>query len=405
MTSKRRNDGNDGNGRRPSKKLPASSTGATGATGAASASATADTGAASFATGTGAVASVIGNLADHDNISRYSINTLKTIGDTPLVMGYDVSVVPPERITAKYVESSATAAFMATEGRVYHALSNQPHPHMPHVRCCLRASDGKERSYVISDAYFGDLQSYMRSLQLEESHLPEAQALCLFSQLVDALVYCHSNRIVLRDMKLGKVMFSDANHTRIVIADLTNAVIMPVSVNVVHDQQGSPAYVAPEVLSGRPYDPFKTDIWSLGIMMFVLLTGRYPFRDVRPSVLFHKIANGLIEFPADSSVSTETKNLVLYMLTRNPALRPSIEEIRKSLVISGDEPGGAMQVSVVLSGAMSSAAAAAAAAATAGTAGASAAIPVMPVTAVVARVIPDEPQDEGVVPVFTPLDI
>jgi serine/threonine protein kinase len=271
------------------------------------------------------------NLDDMDNIKHYTINTLRTIGCTPLVMGYDVSVVPPARITAKFVESDATAAFMATEGRVYHALSNQPHPNMPHIRCCLTASDGEQRSYVISDAYFGDLQSHMRSLQ--GSPLSEARVLSLFSQMVDALVYCHSNRIVLRDMKLGKVMFSDANHTRIVIADLTNAIIMPVSVNVVHDQQGSPAYVAPEVLSGRPHDPFKTDIWSLGVMLFVLLSGRYPFRDPRPAVLFRLITIGPIEVPEDFPPAARA--LVIQMLSRDPTLRPTIQQIRDNLWVSG----------------------------------------------------------------------
>ena len=431
MSSKRRNDedeGNDESGRQPPKKIaaiaasgaaparasPARSVAASATSAASAASAASGAGdAAASVAGAGAGASNVHNPDDCDNILRYSINTLKTIGCTPLVIGYDVSVVPPARITAKYVESAATAEFMATEGRVYHALSNQPHPHMPRIRCCLRASDGKQRSYVISDAYFGDMQSCMRARQY--SPFPEVQALGLFSQLVDALVYCHSNRIVLRDMKLGKVMFSDANHTSIVIADLTNAIIMPASVNVVYDQQGSPAYVAPEILTGRPYDPFKADIWSLGVMFYVLLFGIYPFRDARPAVLFQKITNGTIEFPPESTVPINTKKLVLCMLSRNPALRPSIAEIRQSLVISGNEPGGAMQVSVVLSGAMnsmismsaasavSSGSAAGAGAAGAG-AGAAAVTPVMPVVAVAARppVTPDEPQDECVVPVYIP---
>ena len=207
-------------------------------------------------------------------------------------------------------------------------------------------------------------------------------------------------------------MFSDANHTSIVIADLTNAIIMPASVNVVYDQQGSPAYVAPEILSGRPYDPFKADIWSLGVMFYVLLFGIYPFRDARPAVLFKKITTGPIEFPPESTVPINTKKLVLCMLSRNPALRPSIAEIRQSLVISGNEPGGAMQVSVVLSGAMNSMISMSAASAVSSGDGAGAACAaagaavttVMPVVAVAARppVTPDEPQDEGVVPVYIP---
>jgi len=321
MTSKRKNDGNSGNGGRPPKKP-------TGASGASAASA------ASAATQLNEVI----NLEDMDHIVTFSIHTLKTIERTPLVIGYDVSTVPPGRITAKYVESTNRHAFMTTEGRVYYVLSNHPHPNMPQVLRCLQASDGKERTYIIFLPYFGVLKSYLNTHK--DQPLSEAEVLNLFSQLVAAVEYCHRNRIALRDMKLEKVMFSDPEHTRIVIADLTNAVVMPASVNVVHDQQGSPAYVAPEILSGRPYDPFKADIWSLGVMLFVLLSGgNYPFRDPRPAMLFRKITNGPIEVPTDFPVNA--RDLVLQMLTRNPAFRPSIEDIRQSLWVSGGGAGGA----------------------------------------------------------------
>ena len=277
------------------------------------------------------------DINNMDNIKTYSINTTRKIGITPLVIGYDVSVVPPARITVKFVEFIDTNAFMDTEGRLYYILSNELHENMPNVRCCLRASDGNQRSYVIFNPYYGDLYSYMRSRN--GVLLPEVQAISLFSQLVDALVYCHTHRIVLRDMKLGKIMFSDANHTRIVIADLTNAIILNQSVNMVYDQCGSPSYVAPEILSGQPYDPFKSDIWSLGVMLFVLLSGKYPFQDPTPIGLFHKITCGPIDVPLH--FPDEARYLVLQMLSRNPAQRPSIAEIRQNIWVNSGVAGAA----------------------------------------------------------------
>jgi hypothetical protein len=259
---------------------------------------------------------------DLDNIKHYSINTHKKIGCTPLVSGLDNSVKPHHLLTCKYVEKVNTDEFMAGEGQIYNTLHSQPHPNMPTIRACLRASDGKERSYVIFDPYYGDLQSYLKSNELS---VFKAQA--FFAQLVDAVDYCHTNNISLRDMKLGKVMFANKQQTHLVIADLTNARMLHPDVRIVYDKQGSPAYVAPEVLTQGSYDSFKADIWSLGVMLYVLVTKSYPFRDASPAALLQKITRESIDIPA--TVPVEAKAILLQMMNRNPAFRPSIHHIKQ----------------------------------------------------------------------------
>ena len=211
---------------------------------------------------------------------------------------------------------------MEGEGEIYYKLHSQPHPNMPTIRACLRASDGKERSYVIFDPYYGDLQSYLKS-----NELPVSKAQTFFAQLVDAVDYCHTHNISLRDMKLGKVMFANKQQTHLVIADLTNARMLHPDVRIVYDKQGSPAYVAPEVLTQGSYDSFKADIWSLGVMLYILLTKRYPFRDVCPAALLQKITREPIDIPA--TVPAEAKAVLLQMMNRNPAFRPSIHNIKQ----------------------------------------------------------------------------
>jgi len=262
-----------------------------------------------------------------DNIKHYSIVTNKPIGFTPLVSGYDVSVVPHSRITCKFVEKNDTDAFMEDEGRLYHALRDAPHPNMPKIQACLRASDGNQRAYVIFDHYYGDLQSFMLNLEKEGRVLEESKLQSFFSQLVDAVEYCHTHHISLRDMKLGKIMFSNEQQTQLVIADLSNAQLLHPDVRFVYDQRGSPAYVAPEVLTRRPCDPYKTDIWSLGIILYVLATKRYPFRDIHPAKLFQKITSEPLDIPA--SVPAEARELLLQMLNRNPVFRPTIQNIKQ----------------------------------------------------------------------------
>ena len=269
-----------------------------------------------------------------DNIKHYSIKTNKPIGCTPLVSGYDVSVVPPRPITCKLVEFVNTNAFLEDEGRLYYSLLNAPHPNMPNIEACLRASDGPRRSYVIFKNYYGDLQSFMRNLEKEDGVLEESKLQSFFSQLVDAVEYCHTHHISLRDMKLGKIMFSNEQQTKLVIADLSNAQLLHPDVRFVYDQRGSPAYVAPEVLTRRPCDPYKTDIWSLGIILYVLATKSYPFRDIHPAKLFQKITSEPLDIPA--SVPAEAKELLLQMMNRNPVLRPTIQNIKQmSWVVRG----------------------------------------------------------------------
>ena len=118
------------------------------------------------------------------------------------------------------------------------------------------------------EAYHGDLHTYVRS----KGYLVEPLARTLFMQIAAAVCHCHHNAIVLRDMKLGKLMFGDAECTRVVVADMDGAQVLSRGESVLHDQRGSPAYVAPEVLACRPYDGPSADMWSLGVILYVLLS-------------------------------------------------------------------------------------------------------------------------------------
>ena len=292
------------------------------------------------------------------SIGGFTINLgTRRIGKTQLVMGYNTTTLPtPTRVTVLYVKLNDVNVFIVNEGRVYNFIRNQPHINMPHIQRLLRAGNGDDVGslYVISNAYFGDLHSHVQMLSRHNSIIPFDLSRSLFSQMIDAVSYCHNNRITLRDMKLGNVMYSDETRTRIIIADLTNSTLMPPSVNLVYDQKGSPAYVAPEILYQQPYNPFKADIWSLGVMAYILFCGKFPFRDENPVVLFQKITNGTISIPPEFPI--EAREVVLRMLTRNPAIRPSIEQVQSlwAAVASGGAGGAAGSGTVASGGAAGS---------------------------------------------------
>jgi serine/threonine protein kinase len=157
--------------------------------------------------------------------------------------------------------------------------------------------------------------------------LSEQAAQPLFQQVVSAVAHCHRRNIVLRDLKLGKIFFSSESREKLVIADLDGAKVLSNTQPLLTDQKGSPAYVSPEVLICRPYDGKAADVWGLGVVLFVMLTGTYPFQDRRPAKLFEKIqlAWHAVKFP--ETLSTSALKLIKRLLSRDPKTRPSIEDL------------------------------------------------------------------------------
>lgn len=256
-----------------------------------------------------------------ESINQYTILTGKRIGCTSLVRGFDASVIPPVPVTCKIVEATDVECFMAGEGRVLHMLNSHSHPNLPRLVTSIHEDDGKGRGFILTNGYFGDLHTFVRT----HKQLSEEMARPMFAQILSAVIHCHKLRISLRDIKLGKIMFANEKMTKLVFADLAGAEYFAPRVTMVHDQKGSPAYVAPEVLSGQPYDPFAADVWSIGCILYVLLTGSYPFQDARPARLFHKITHGAITFPPH--VSAAAQALLLRLLARDPAMRPKAADL------------------------------------------------------------------------------
>ena len=92
------------------------------------------------------------------------------------------------------------------------------------------------------------------------------------------------------------------------------------------DKHGCPAYVSPEILNtNQSYSGRAADVWSLGVMLYTLIVGRYPFHDVEPSALFSKIRRGQYTIP--DSVSSRAKCLIRNLLRLDPSERLSAEQV------------------------------------------------------------------------------
>ncbi|GCB74713.1 hypothetical protein scyTo_0003804 [Scyliorhinus torazame] len=181
---------------------------------------------------------------------------------------------------------------------------------------------GERRCYVFLGKGHGDMHLYMRSCK----RLDEEEAARLFRQIVSAVAHCHSSGIVLRDLKLRKFVFADKQSTRLRLESLEDAHILKGKDDSLSDKHGCPAYVSPEILNTSGcYSGKAADVWSLGVMLYTLLVGRYPFHDSDPSALFSKIRRG--HFCIPDSVSPKAKCLIRSLLRRDPPERLAAGEI------------------------------------------------------------------------------
>lgn len=146
-----------------------------------------------------------------------------------------------------------------------------------------------------------------------------------FQQLISAVGYCHARGVFHRDLKPENLLL-DANWN-LKVSDFGLSALKDQigSDGLLHTQCGTPAYVAPEILSKKGYDGAKVDVWSCGVILYVLIAGYLPFNDRNLMVMYRKIYEGEFCFP--KWTSPDLRRFLLRLLDPNPVTRISIEDI------------------------------------------------------------------------------
>ncbi|KAG7395676.1 hypothetical protein PHYBOEH_003355 [Phytophthora boehmeriae] len=199
----------------------------------------------------------------------------------------------------------------------------RPHDNILHTRQQFQHNDSW--FLVMEFCNGGDL--WQRLEQAPHHRLPEAQALLLFTQIVNGVRFLHTNGIAHRDLSLENVLLSNGMCKICDFGLSTRADV------VCQDRVGKNYYMAPEVVAGGRYDPRAADIWSLGIVLFVMLTGSplLPIASVEEKAFkaLEQFGLSLIieEWGDGDLVSLATQDLLEKMLQVDPATRISIEEI------------------------------------------------------------------------------
>ncbi|KAJ7538356.1 hypothetical protein O6H91_11G044700 [Diphasiastrum complanatum] len=159
----------------------------------------------------------------------------------------------------------------------------------------------------------------------------EDEARFFFQQLISGVSYCHSMQICHRDLKLENTLLDGSPAPRLKICDFGYS-----KSALLHSQPkstvGTPAYIAPEVLSKKEYDGKIADVWSCGVTLYVMLVGAYPFEDPEDPRNFRKTIGRILSvqysIPDYVRISPQCRHLLSRIFVANPEKRITIREIK-----------------------------------------------------------------------------
>ncbi|CAB3360382.1 Hypothetical predicted protein [Cloeon dipterum] len=205
--------------------------------------------------------------------------------------------------------------------KVYREVAIMKQLDHPHIIKLFQVMETKNMIYIVSEyASQGEIFEYIA----RHGRMPEREARRKFWQILSAVEYCHNRHVVHRDLKAENLLL-DAN-MNIKIADFGFSNYFSPTGQLA-TWCGSPPYAAPEVFEGKKYTGPEIDIWSLGVVLYVLVCGALPFDGPTLQSLRDRVLSGRFRIPY--FMSSECESLIRKMLVLAPEKRFTVEQVKK----------------------------------------------------------------------------
>ena len=255
-------------------------------------------------------------LADGTRIGSYQIvKTLGTGSFGKVKLAYHIT--SGQKVALKIINKRILSK-KDMQGRIEREISYLRllrHPHIIKLYDVIKSND---EIIIVLEYAENELFDYIT----QRSKLSEDEARRFFQEIISAVEYCHRHKVVHRDLKPENLLLDKHYHVKITDFGLSNIMT---DGNFLKTSCGSPNYAAPEIIGGKLYAGPEVDVWSCGVILYVLLCHRLPFDDENLPKLFKNISNGTYVLP--KFLSEGASSLIKKMLIVNPLGRISIQEI------------------------------------------------------------------------------
>jgi len=164
----------------------------------------------------------------------------------------------------------------------------------------------------------GNLLDYIK----KRKTIAEPVAKIAFKQILEAVAYCHSKGITHRDIKLENILINEEGEIKLCDFGVSKRFTKG---ELLNERCGTLIYIPPEMFLETPYDGTLSDVWSLGIVLYIMLYGNLPFQGDGIGVLKEKIISDKV--PLRNKISNTARKLITRMLSKDPSSRPSVKGI------------------------------------------------------------------------------
>ncbi|XP_026880790.2 serine/threonine-protein kinase MARK1-like isoform X4 [Electrophorus electricus] len=262
--------------------------------------------------------SLSSSVDEHPHVGNYRL--LKTIGKgnfakvklgRHVLTGREVAV----KIIDKTQLNPTSLQKLFREVRIMKVLNH------PNIVKLFEVIETDKTLYLIMEyASGGEVFDYL----VAHGRMKEKEARAKFRQIVSAVQYCHQKRIVHRDLKAENLLLDADMNIKIADFGFSNEFTVGSKLDTFC---GSPPYAAPELFQGKKYDGPEVDVWSLGVILYTLVSGSLPFDGQNLKELRERVLRGKYRIPF--YMSTDCENLLKRLLVLNPVKRGSLEQIMK----------------------------------------------------------------------------
>ncbi|XP_060730528.1 serine/threonine-protein kinase MARK2 isoform X6 [Tachysurus vachellii] len=255
---------------------------------------------------------------DHPHVGNYRL--LKTIGKGNFAkVKLAKHILTEKEVAVKIIDktqlNSSSLQKLFREVRIMKLLNH------PNIVKLFEVIETEKTLYLVMEyASGGEVFDYL----VAHGRMKEKEARAKFRQIVSAVQYCHQKCIVHRDLKAENLLLDADMNIKIADFGFSNEFTVG---NKLDTFCGSPPYAAPELFQGKKYDGPEVDVWSLGVILYTLVSGSLPFDGQNLKELRERVLRGKYRIPF--YMSTDCENLLKKFLILNPTKRGSLEQIMK----------------------------------------------------------------------------